>query len=51
MSCMAVVVCMTISPRIPTTPGWSTSGLTDQADSSCTKREAKREVSDVSHEG
>ena len=36
---------MIIGPRNPKMPGRSTSGFTDQADISCTKREAKREVS------
>ena len=31
---------MTIDPRTPTTPGRSTSGFPDQADTACTKREA-----------
>ena len=31
---------MTVDPRIPTTPGRSTSGFTDEEDISCTKLEA-----------
>ena len=31
---------MTIGPRIPTMPGRSTSGFTNQADIACTKRQA-----------
>ena len=43
---------MTIDPRIPKMPGRSMSGLhRPEADITCTKREAKREVSGESQEG
>ena len=40
MSCMAVVVHMTIDPRIPTVPGRSTSGCRPGAEGGCTHYDA-----------
>ena len=49
---MAVVVCMTIDPRIPTMPGRSLIGFapTRQTSLACAKREAKHEAFGESHE-
>lgn len=45
------VVCQTINPCIHTMPGWDRSGITDQVDSACSKREAKRSVRRFAKDG